>query len=316
MVGAFVVKVAVVYESIFGNTRDVARAIAEGLGGDVTLVEVGEALPGLVRDVDLLVLGGPTHVWSMSGRMSRNGARKQARHQVVSQGIGVREWLKQLPTAPGLRVAAFDTGIRQTGWFPTGSAAAPIATHLRRKQAKLIAAPERFAVVATEGPMAEGELSRAKRWGADLAQKMARGGAEVAFAEPVGHRGLNRGLGIFMALVGLSAVAGGTALLSDVQGGNMGFSVDDLDDTPFDDYLIPGLLLLIAVGGSQLLGGFALLRGWRRGPELAIVAGAVLAGWIAVQMTMIQFHFLQPLFLAIGLAIMLAGWTARVLRGT
>jgi hypothetical protein len=228
----------------------------------------------------------------------------------------VREWLKGLPAIPRLAVAAFDTGIAQKGWFPTGSAAAPIAMNLRRKQGRLVADPMRFDVVKTEGPLVEGALRRARVWGAELAQKTVSGSPEVAFAEPTGHRGLNRALGFWAAFWGLGAVAGAIGFLADVQGGIMGIPIEDLDDTPFDDFLIPGLLLLIAVGGSELLAAWALLRRWTRGPELLIVAGVVLVGWIIVQLTMIQFFFLQPLLLAVGVTMMLGGWVARVLRGT
>jgi len=309
-------KTAVVYESMYGNTREVARAVADGIGGDVTVLEVGEASYDLLTGLDLLVVGGPTHVWSMSSRMSRRGARQQAKTTVVSQGNGVREWLRGLPAVPGLAVAAFDTGIVQRGWFPTGSAAAPIALNLRRKQARLIAAPERFGVVGSEGPLEEGQLSRAWQWGAELARKVASGALEVPFAAPTGDRRLNRWLGVATTIVGLTAVGGAIVLLADPSGDLMGLPAGELDDTPFDSYLNPALLLLFVVGESLLIAGVGLLKPWPRGSELAIAAGAVLVGWIVVQMTMIEFFFLQPLLLTVGLLIMVAGWIARVLRGT
>jgi hypothetical protein len=145
---------------------------------------------------------------------------------------------------------------------------------------------------------------------------MVDGPSQVTFEEPRGHRGLNSILGIWATFWGLAAVAGAIGFLSDVSGGNIGVPIEDLEDTPFDDFLVPGLILLLAVGGSELLAGFALLRRWVLGPELLLLAGAVLVGWIAVQMTMIQFSFLQPLLMVIGVTMMLGGWVARVLRGT
>jgi menaquinone-dependent protoporphyrinogen IX oxidase len=102
------------YESIFGNTRQIAEAIGEGLRGgcDVEVVEVGQASHA-TDDVDLLVVGGPTHAWSMSRDATRRGAREQAvksHKHPVSNGVGLREWLQALRPAPrGNMAAAFDT---------------------------------------------------------------------------------------------------------------------------------------------------------------------------------------------------------------
>ena len=69
----------VVYESMFGNTEAIAHAIAEGLSLQlaVELVEVSAA-PTTLRDVDLLVAGGPTHAFGLSRRSTRESAREQA----------------------------------------------------------------------------------------------------------------------------------------------------------------------------------------------------------------------------------------------
>ena len=46
-------------------------------------------------------------------------------------------------------------------------------------------------------------------------------------------------LGTLEALVAVSALGGGIALLSALDGSNLGLTTDDLADTPFDDYLVP-----------------------------------------------------------------------------
>jgi hypothetical protein len=78
----------------------------------------------------------------------------------------VREWLASAPTDIR-RAAAFDTRINK-GWVP-GSAARGIAKRLRKLGAILVADPESFRVVGTQGPLAAGELDRARRWGEQLA---------------------------------------------------------------------------------------------------------------------------------------------------
>ena len=125
----------VVYESIFGNTREVAEAMASELEdyGVVVCIEVGQA-PTRTHEFDLVVIGGPVHAWGMSRPASREDARKLARSQgqdPVSKGIGVREWLQALEHAEGSRAAAaFDTAVHTPSWLPTGSAARPEAKRL------------------------------------------------------------------------------------------------------------------------------------------------------------------------------------------
>jgi hypothetical protein len=165
----------VIYESMFGNTAHVAEAIAEGLRPrfEVQLVEVGQADPEL-EDVDLLVVGGPIHAWSMSRESTRKGAREQAEDTpIVSQVIGIREFLAELHDAnPEHPVAAatFDTAIR-TRWFPVGSAAKPAAKRLRKHGYRLVATPEHFYVGDTRGPLLDGELERARDWARQLASQ-------------------------------------------------------------------------------------------------------------------------------------------------
>lgn len=174
----------VVYESIFGNTRQIAEAIGEGLRGglEVEVVEVGEAPPP-ADDVDLVVVGGPTHVWGMSRGLTRRGAGEQARQQhkePISRRIGVREWLRTLRRARGRRLAAaFDTAIRSTGSFPTGSAARAEAARLEDRGYGLVSEPEQFFVADVDGPLEAGEVERARAWGVRLAAR-ARDGAVLA----------------------------------------------------------------------------------------------------------------------------------------
>ena len=103
--------VAVVYESLFGNTRIIAEAIAEGLQGSdpeaqVAVMGVDEATPDKVENVGLLVVGAPTHI----GRMPTARSRKQ-----FTTSPGVREWLEDLPSA---RTRAKGGRLRYAVWLP------------------------------------------------------------------------------------------------------------------------------------------------------------------------------------------------------
>lgn len=161
----------VVYESMFGATRDVAECVVAGLAGAgvaARAVEVGAADERLGDDVTLLVVGGPTHAFGMSRASSRDDARKQAPGgTVVSERVGVREWLDGLDLAGrSVPVAAFCTRVFRPR-LP-GSAAKAIGKELRRHGGRLVAPPQDFGVKGNEGPL-EGQLDAARAWGATLA---------------------------------------------------------------------------------------------------------------------------------------------------
>ena len=161
----------VVYESWFGNTRRIAEEIAAALAheGEVDLVTVDEPLPSL-EDVDLLVVGAPTHVHGLSSKRSREGALTQGAHG--EPGIGVRGWIDALPDgAGGPRAAAFDTRADKPTWL-VGSAARGIARRLRDQGYRLAIEPQSFFVQGTPGPLEEGELERASEWGRTLANEV------------------------------------------------------------------------------------------------------------------------------------------------
>ncbi|WP_432477955.1 flavodoxin family protein [Nocardioides sp. GXQ0305] len=165
----------VVYESMFGNTGAVAESVGSGLrtgGVDVELVEVGDA--PAARDVacDLLVLGAPTHAFSLS----RPGTRADAVRQGADEshaGPGLREWLGAAahPTGDRPVVAVFDSRATKARRLPAaGRAAAKLA---RRHGFKVLGPPEAFLVEDVRGPLAEGELGRAQAWGTRLAARVA-----------------------------------------------------------------------------------------------------------------------------------------------
>ncbi|QAY70749.1 flavodoxin family protein [Xylanimonas protaetiae] len=153
----------IVVETCFGNTEQVAHAIAAGLrsrGADVEVAAAVDADDVLGRD--LLVVGSPTHSMGLPGAATRRQARAQGGHP---HDTGVSEWLDTLPRLDGQRVVAFAT---VTGGFFSGSAAKAIERRLRKLSAA-VAAREDFRVTGVEGPLVDGELERATRWGASLA---------------------------------------------------------------------------------------------------------------------------------------------------
>jgi hypothetical protein len=165
----------VIYESMYGNTEQVGRAIAAGLSElmAVDVVEVGTAPVTVAPDVGLIVVGGPTHAFGMSSPGTRAAAAKETESPLVSSGIGVREWLDLLePPGGSSAAAAYDTHVDHPRLLRhVGSAAAAIAKHLDRLGFEIAAEPEHFWVSGTLGPLADGELERAREFGRSLAEK-------------------------------------------------------------------------------------------------------------------------------------------------
>jgi hypothetical protein len=183
------VRIAVVYESVFGNTHEVADAIAAGVRdaqpeAAVELIRVGAPDAHRVEEADLLIVGGPTHMRGMTTHMSRSmalqsdeqhriGDEEHAGHGIEpgAEGPGVRDWFHGLARPPkGRFAAAFDT--RGEGWV-AGGAAHGIAARLRRHGYRLLAEAEGFRITGTEGPLADGERDRARLWAAAVTRRAA-----------------------------------------------------------------------------------------------------------------------------------------------
>jgi flavodoxin len=148
-------KALIVYDSKFGNTEHVARAIAAHLGaeGETPVVAAGDATESDLAGVELLAVGGPTQGHGMSPAL--------------------RAFLRRIPPEAlrDVPAVAFDTRL---SWprVLSGSAAARCGKQLARKGARLVVPPESFIVTASEGPLADGELERAGAWADGVRAKL------------------------------------------------------------------------------------------------------------------------------------------------
>lgn len=163
-------RAAIVYESMFGSTRRVAEAIADGLRpfASVTVMKVKDA-PEAFPDIDLLLIGAPTHVHSLSRPSTRVEAAKwgddperRLTLEPDAEGIGVREWLETCGDVPA-RFAAFDTRADMTELF-SGSAAVAIDKRLRRLGSHRLLAKHSF-LVDKDSVLESGQLDDAREWG-------------------------------------------------------------------------------------------------------------------------------------------------------
>lgn len=107
---------------------------------------------------------------------------------------------------------------------------------------------------------------------------------------------------VFEVLIGAGAVAGGVVALT----GAKAVPREWLHRIPFKAYFIPGLVLLVVIGGSMLAAAGLLLAGASVARLVSVEAGIVLLGWISAQLAMIGYrHWLQPLFIVLGLAVVM-----------
>ena len=170
-------RAVVIFESMYGNTHQVADAIGDGLssaGLDVTVVPVSHVNPAMLDSDDLVVVGGPTHMHGMSRAASRKAAVKAAGQPASpltvepdALGPGLREWFDTLGRYPARAAAAFDTRLHGRPMV-TGQAAKGVAHRLRAHAFHLVAEPESF-LVTKQDRLDAGETARAREWGARLA---------------------------------------------------------------------------------------------------------------------------------------------------
>lgn len=177
-------KTVVVYESMYGNSHRVADCIGAALAsyGSAVVLPVAEARCDLIAGADLVIVGGPTHVHSMSTKQTRASAPEAARKNAAKHGTavldldphwegpGVRDWLRALPRSDGQWAAAFDTRLIGKALL-TGRASRAISRGLARHGFQLIAEPESF-LVDSDTRLLDSEAERAGHWARGLAASM------------------------------------------------------------------------------------------------------------------------------------------------
>jgi flavodoxin len=143
----------VVYDSQYGNTEKIARAIGGVIGGEVKVARFGEVKAAELGSYDLLIVGSPTQ----GGRYT----------------MSMKDYLDAIPSGAlkDKKVASFDTRLKTKLVKIFGYAATRIADTLTIKGGNLIAPAEGFLVKGPRGPILDGELERAAAWAKTIATK-------------------------------------------------------------------------------------------------------------------------------------------------
>ena len=146
----------VIFYSKFGNTQQVAEAIAEVLAtaGTVRTISSDQLDTSVLKDVDLVVMGVPTH--------------KMKLPEAVLPVLEVlpKEALRGVP------VAAFDTSYKMSAWLARMTAGRKLVKKLRKLGGKRIVPPESFLVKDKEGPLFDSEIERAEAWAASILERL------------------------------------------------------------------------------------------------------------------------------------------------
>lgn len=161
--------VLIIYDSEFGNTEKIARAIEGALAShtNVTTLRVSDVRSENFTSLQLLIIGSPT--------------------QRFRPTIAIGNLLKEISNIDlnEVGVIAFDTRLTWDEISKTpvlaffvklfggnAYAAKLIADSLKKKGGKLVAAPEGFYVTGMKGPLVEGELERAMSWATQIFSRM------------------------------------------------------------------------------------------------------------------------------------------------
>lgn len=156
----------VVYESFFGNTAAVARAIADGIGPDAAAMTTDDATADVVAQADLVVVGAPVLGFRLPTDAVRAGLLRETGAPTPPDTAhrSMRAWLEGVPKGKA-RVAAFETRFR----FSPGGSIGTITHELERAGYRPVAKGQKFLVTGKYGPLKTGELQRARQWGVELA---------------------------------------------------------------------------------------------------------------------------------------------------
>ncbi|MDD1721264.1 MAG: flavodoxin family protein [Euryarchaeota archaeon] len=145
-------KALVIYDSLYGNTEKVARALASGMregGIDVECVRANTVDVGTLRAYDMIVIGGPTHSMGLSDTM--------------------KTFTKQLKEAAVKNKQAFAFDTKYDSRF-AGSAGKKIEQRMKQNGMKVVVPHASAIVLGKEGPLKEGTEAQFKQIGTELAR--------------------------------------------------------------------------------------------------------------------------------------------------
>jgi flavodoxin len=138
-------KSLIIYDSFFGNTKLIAQTIGKELGEETRIIHVSEFQGSMLQGLNLLVVGSPILGWRPSEK--------------------TQEFLNNLPELKDIKICTFDT---RMNIIIHGDATKKMSEKLVTLGGDMIIKPQMFYVTGKEGPLAKGELEKAKELGKQL----------------------------------------------------------------------------------------------------------------------------------------------------
>lgn len=140
-------KALVIFDSNFGNTKKIAKTIAEKLETDTKVLSVSDFNIKELEGIKLLVVGSPVNAWRPTEKILKFFADLS------------EDCLK------GIKAASFDTKMRS---FLSGDASKKISRKLEKAGAEIVVEPQAFIVKGSKGPLFDGEIEKAEKWAASI----------------------------------------------------------------------------------------------------------------------------------------------------
>ena len=107
-------------------------------------------------------------------------------------------------------------------------------------------------------------------------------------------------LGSILAFVSLNAILAGVLFVIDPSGVKMGLSLEMLSTTPFSNFFIPGMILLIINGFGCVLIAILAFKKHRHTGFAGIMMGLILCSWIHFQMIWLVYSWMQTVIFGLG----------------
>lgn len=301
-------KVLVTYGTKRGGTAGLAEAVAEGLsetGHDVDVIPA-QNIEGL-GGWDAVVVGGALYAWFWQA----DARRFVKRHT---------QQLRELPVW-FFSSGPLDESASEEEIPPTWSVKR-LMTRVDARSHKTFGGRLEDESVPNLPQGDWRDFDQARAWGELISEELADLSPRTTplpAHETQHQRALRWTLVALTLFTGVTAIAGGAELITWPEGSPwIGLDVAMLEGTPFDDFLVPGLLLFFLVGVPNLVAGVLASRSNRWAEIAGFGAGGALTVWIVTEMVLLQMaHWLQILYLAVGAATMIVAfwaWARRYLR--
>ena len=107
-------------------------------------------------------------------------------------------------------------------------------------------------------------------------------------------------LGFIQIFIGIGAIPSGLSMIINPSGAGMQMPIEMLENSPFSNFLIPGLFLFAVNGLANLIAGIISLKQHKLTWLIALGLGTFLMVWLLVQLYWIGFHWLQVFYFFLG----------------